>query len=68
MIFFNLAIEAVEKLSQLGLESDSVEHVHGLICLAAQLAFEVNHNHVMLGSCFISVLLEIKAGHYICLL
>ncbi|XP_057306627.1 testis-expressed protein 11-like isoform X2 [Hydractinia symbiolongicarpus] len=40
------AIEAVEKLSQLGLESDSVENVHGLICLTAQLAFECGNRKI----------------------
>ena len=41
-IIFVLALEAVEKLSEIGLENNDSETVHGLICLAAQLAFEVH--------------------------
>lgn len=36
------AIESVDKLTELNLQSDDSETIHGLICLAAQLAFEVN--------------------------
>lgn len=35
------AINSIEKLTQLGLESKSSETVHGLVCLSAHLAFEV---------------------------
>ena len=54
MVLLIEAIAALEKMSDCSLEDGregqpGSEDIHGLICLAAQLAFEVTNSHVVLG-------------------